>query len=81
MRRVCRDGKLNPHSWESAMEVAQQLGARALCMMNDFREEIIDLWGLGRMGAIPSEGVGEEASEGAGKLREKGACGGYSENA
>lgn len=55
VRKICRDGKLNPHSWESAVEVAQHLGVRALCVMNDFREEIIEIWGAGLKAGTPPE--------------------------
>jgi hypothetical protein len=39
----CRDGKLNPQSFSDAVEVAQHLGPRAICVFNDFRERILDI--------------------------------------
>lgn len=38
----CRDGKLNPQSWGQAVEVANQLGVRSICMFNDFRERLVE---------------------------------------
>lgn len=40
--RECRDKKVNPQSWAEAVEVANYLGVRAICMMNDHRERLID---------------------------------------
>ncbi|MGI8922832.1 MAG: hypothetical protein ACR2HJ_02130 [Fimbriimonadales bacterium] len=41
---LCKDGKLNPGSRQVAIDVAQQFGPRSICMMNDHREMIVDVW-------------------------------------
>jgi hypothetical protein len=41
---TCRDGKLNPPNLVDAVEVAQHLGPRSICMMNEFREQVLDIW-------------------------------------
>ncbi len=38
----CRDGKLNPRTWGDAIEVANHIGVRAICMFNDHRELLVD---------------------------------------
>lgn len=38
----CRDGKINPADLEAAREVMKYLGSRAICYLNNFREELID---------------------------------------
>lgn len=40
---TCKDGKLNPLKWQSAVEVAQHFGIRAICMLNDHRERLLDV--------------------------------------
>lgn len=40
--RDCRDKKVNPQSWSEAVEVANYLGVRSICMMNDHRERLVD---------------------------------------
>jgi hypothetical protein len=37
----CKDQKLNPPNWETAVSVAQTHGARSICIFNDYRERII----------------------------------------
>lgn len=37
----CRDGKVNPQSWDMAVTVSQVLGLRAICTFNDFRERLV----------------------------------------
>ncbi|MCB8932180.1 MAG: hypothetical protein M9921_15180 [Fimbriimonadaceae bacterium] len=37
----CKDGKVNPLDWETAVSVSRQFGVRALCMFNDHRERLI----------------------------------------
>jgi hypothetical protein len=37
----CLDGKVNPHRYETAVNVAQVLGIRSICPFNDFRERLI----------------------------------------
>jgi hypothetical protein len=49
-RRRCRDGKINPQSWEIAVEAANVFGIRALCPYNDHREA------LARSRGRPQEG-------------------------
>ncbi|GEM_PF-2836730 len=41
--QTCKDGKLNPQDFETARELAQYFGARALCVLNDFREQLLDI--------------------------------------
>lgn len=43
-RESCKDNKLNPRTWENAVEAVQMFGPRSLCMMNDHRERIIDVF-------------------------------------
>jgi hypothetical protein len=38
----CRDGKVNPHNWETAVSVSQILGIRTICMFNHHRERLIE---------------------------------------
>jgi hypothetical protein len=40
--RECRDKKVNPQTWSEAVEVANYLGVRSICMMNDHRERLVD---------------------------------------
>jgi len=40
---ICVDGKLNPESLVAAIEVAQHIGPRAICILNDHREQILDI--------------------------------------
>lgn len=37
----CKDQKLNPHNWETAVNVAQTHGVRTICIFNDFRERLV----------------------------------------
>jgi hypothetical protein len=37
----CRDEKVNPMSWDEAVNVANFIGLRAICMFNDHRERLI----------------------------------------
>lgn len=37
----CRDGKLNPEGWGSAVTVANSMGVRAICVFNDYRERLV----------------------------------------
>lgn len=37
----CRDRKLNPASWEDAVNVSQIYGIRSVCIFNDHRERLI----------------------------------------
>lgn len=37
----CRNGKVNPHSWEETVNVANVLGVRAICIFNDHRERLV----------------------------------------
>lgn len=39
--RRCKDGKVNPHSWEETVNVANVLGVRAICIFNDHRERLV----------------------------------------
>jgi hypothetical protein len=45
------DRKLNPVSLSEAVEVAQFVGPRAICMMNDYRERVLSMWS-----GVPIEG-------------------------
>jgi hypothetical protein len=38
---TCKDGKVNPPSWETAVTVSQVLGLRSICTFNDFRERLV----------------------------------------
>lgn len=40
--RKCLDGKVNPHKWTVAVEVAQVLGIRSICIFNDYRERLVN---------------------------------------
>ena len=35
------DGKVNPHNYQTAVEVVQVLGLRSVCPFNDFRERLV----------------------------------------
>lgn len=37
----CRDGKINPLDWDSALQVSQVMGLRAICTFNDHRERLL----------------------------------------
>ncbi len=37
----CRDGKVNPLEWETAVSVSQVLGLRSICSFNRHRERLI----------------------------------------
>lgn len=37
----CRDGKVNPQSWEETVNVSNVLGVRSICIFNDFRERMV----------------------------------------
>ncbi|MES1147522.1 MAG: hypothetical protein ABUL49_02105, partial [bacterium] len=39
--RTCRDGKINPATWETAVEASQVYGLRAICILNDHRERLV----------------------------------------
>jgi len=39
--RKCLDGKVNPQKWTMAVEVANVLGIRSICSMNDHREKLV----------------------------------------
>ncbi|MDQ2986263.1 MAG: hypothetical protein M3R13_06015 [Armatimonadota bacterium] len=41
---VCNDRKLNPETYADAVEVIQIFGPRAICMLNDHRERMLDVW-------------------------------------
>ncbi len=41
---VCRDRKLNPKTFNAAVDVIQIFGPRSLCSLNDFREQMLDIW-------------------------------------
>jgi hypothetical protein len=38
----CRDGKVNPERWDAAVNVANVMGLRAICMFNDHRERLVE---------------------------------------
>lgn len=44
----CRDGKVNPESYEAAMNVSQILGLRSICTFNEHRERLIENRSQGR---------------------------------
>jgi len=37
----CKDGKINPMDWETAVSTSQILGLRSICIFNDHRERLI----------------------------------------
>ncbi len=37
----CKDGKVNPHTYEQSFSVAQFMGLRSLCVFNDYRERLL----------------------------------------
>lgn len=37
----CQDQKVNPATWAQAVEVANVLGVRAICVFNDHRERLV----------------------------------------
>jgi len=37
----CKDRKVNPQSWETAVQVSQVLGLRSICVFNDYRERLV----------------------------------------
>jgi hypothetical protein len=39
--RRCLDGKVNPQKWELAVEVANVIGLRTICVFNDHRERLV----------------------------------------
>jgi hypothetical protein len=39
--RKCLDEKVNPLKWEMAVEVANVLGLRTICVFNDHRERLV----------------------------------------
>jgi hypothetical protein len=51
----CRDEKLNPGDWGSAITVANVLGVRAICLFNDHRERLV----LSRLEALEQFGKGK----------------------
>lgn len=51
----CRDEKVNPEDWGSAIIVANVMGVRAICMFNDHRERLV----LSRIEALSQFGKGK----------------------
>jgi len=45
IHRSCLDGKVNPERYETAVQVANVMGPRAICPLNDFRERILNARG------------------------------------
>jgi hypothetical protein len=37
----CRDRKVNPRTWNEAVDVANYLGIRSICIFNDYRERLV----------------------------------------
>lgn len=37
----CLDSKVNPFRWDQAVDVANLLGVRAICVFNPFREKLL----------------------------------------
>lgn len=40
-KSVCKDGKINPHTWQNAVEASQIFGVRSLCPFSEYRERLI----------------------------------------
>jgi hypothetical protein len=38
----CKDGKLNPETWDQAVNASNVFGVRAICTFNDHRERLIE---------------------------------------
>jgi hypothetical protein len=38
----CLDNKVNPESWNQAIEVCNVMGVRVICSFNDYRQRILD---------------------------------------
>lgn len=38
----CKDSKVNPLEYETAVNVAKVMGLRAICVFNDHRERLIE---------------------------------------
>lgn len=49
----CRDGKVNPQSYDHAFQVTQYMGLRAICVFNDYRERLVEA----RKGKNPAASV------------------------
>jgi hypothetical protein len=47
--RRCRNGKVNPRDWETAVNVANVMGVRSICLFNDHRERLVQ----SRAGRLP----------------------------
>ncbi|MEZ5164098.1 MAG: hypothetical protein R2688_10215 [Fimbriimonadaceae bacterium] len=41
-KETCKDGKLNPLTYEQASETLMIYGIRAICIFNDHRESLIE---------------------------------------
>ena len=52
----CLDGKVNPQKYSMAVEVANVLGVRSICMFNDYRERLIR--GRTAQAVLPTEEQG-----------------------
>lgn len=37
----CKDAKVNPADWDTAVNVSNVMGLRSICSFNDFRERLI----------------------------------------
>jgi hypothetical protein len=61
--RRCRDGKINPRDWETAVNVANVLGLRSICVFNDHRERLVRSRG-NPLAQIPLRAPAEDASTG-----------------
>jgi hypothetical protein len=51
----CKDAKVNPQDWETAVTVAQVLGLRSICVFNDYRERLVRARGLDAQAKIEPE--------------------------
>ena len=58
----CKDEKVNPQDWETAVTVAQVLGLRSICVFNDYRERLVRARGMGDRSQ--ENGVGGKESGG-----------------
>jgi hypothetical protein len=38
----CRDGKVNPRTYEQSFQIAKHIGLRAICVLNDHRERLVE---------------------------------------
>jgi hypothetical protein len=53
----CQDGKVNPQKYSMAVDVANVLGVRSICVFNDYRERLIRGRSTQALGPTDNKGV------------------------